>query len=100
MKRTPLRTRGNAKTRAGQKRLAAAKAEVYGRANGFCEATTPACPEGRHVGYHAHHLLPRSQGGPHDADNLLLVCGPAHVWIHTHPADSYEQGWLRHRSAS
>jgi hypothetical protein len=101
MKRsTPLRTRGNARTRAGQVRLEAAKAEVRGRSGGWCEASTPACPPDRHRATQAHHRLPRSQGGKHDPDNLLDVCTPAHDWIHANPAASYDAGWLAHRGAS
>jgi hypothetical protein len=98
-RRTPLRTRGNARTRAGQQRLDQAKAEVRGRSGGWCEAHTPACPPERHVAHHAHHVLPRSAGGQHDADNLLHVCGAGHEWIHQHPHASYQAGWLRRRTA-
>jgi len=100
MKRSRIRPGGNAKTRAGQKRLIAARAEVWGRSGGWCEAMTPACPFERHLAHQAHHVLPRSQGGQHDPENLLAVCSPAHDWIHAHPARSYEAGWLRHREAS
>lgn len=100
MKRSPLRRYNSAKTRAGYRRLVAARAEVVGRSGGWCEADTPACPEGRHTGHHAHHVLPRSQGGQHEADNLLFVCSLAHLWIHAHPQESYRSGWLLHRSAS
>jgi hypothetical protein len=99
MRRTAISTRGNAKTRAGQVRLDAAKAEVRGRSEGWCEVATPACPDERHRGVHVHHVLPRSAGGQHDADNLLNVCAPAHEWIHGNPSASYEQGWLRRRGA-
>jgi hypothetical protein len=96
LRRTQISTRGHAKTRAGQVRLALAKAEVRGRSGGACEANTPACPPDRHPADHAHHVQPRSAGGLHDADNLLDVCNAGHRWIHANPAASYDAGWLRH----
>ena len=104
-RRTRLRdtvfvTKGNAKTRAGQRRLTTAKAEMRGRSGGWCEAITPECPYGRHHGVHAHHLLPRSRGGLHEADNLLHVCHAAHRWIHDHPAEATARGLLVVRRAT
>lgn len=69
---------------------------VTRRSRGLCEASTPACPDGPHKGSHRHHKLPRSLGGEHTPENLLHVCTTAHTWIHEHPADSYEHGWLTH----
>jgi len=99
VKRTQLKRRNAARTRAGALRLEAAQAEAWGRSSGWCEASTPACPSGRHVAHQFHHRLMRSHGGQHDADNLLHVCSPAHDYIHLHPAESYEAGWLLHRVA-
>lgn len=96
----PWRPRGNAKTRKGQARLAAAKAEVRGRSGGWCEANTPACPLDRHPAFQAHHILPRSQGGQHDPENLLDVCHLAHDWIHGNPDESRARGLLASRRAS
>jgi hypothetical protein len=28
--------------------------------------------------------------------NLISVCRDCHSWIHLHPAEAYEQGWLCH----
>lgn len=106
MKRTPLRRKsplrwktGNAKTRAGMDRLAAAKAEVRGRSGGWCEVQSPACPLERHPAHHAHHVVPRSRGGLHEPENLLDVCGPAHDWIHRNPTEATARGWLGRRAA-
>jgi hypothetical protein len=98
-RRTPLRPQP-AKTRKGAVRLEESKAEVAGRSGGWCEAATPACVEGRHLAHHFHHMQMRSQGGKHDAANLLHVCSPAHDWIHRNTGESYRRGWLRHREAS
>src|SRR5690606_34677777 len=98
-RRTPLTSKGNAKTREGQRRLAAAKAEVRGRSGGWCEASSPVCPPHRHPAVHAHHVTPRSQGGKHEAGNLLDVCAPAHLWIHEHPAAASALGLLGRRAS-
>jgi len=65
---------------------------VLRRSGGRCEArATPGC-SGRWE--HLHHRRLRSQGGGHDAANLLAVCHFCHRWIHDHPAESYARGWL------
>ena len=68
------------------------RADVLERSQGLCEIA-----HGPHIhkADHLHHVLMRSQGGKHDADNLLAVCWPIHAYLHDHPALSYEQGWLR-----
>lgn len=66
------------------------------RSQGWCEAATPGCPNGWHRADHLHHVLTRSLGGEHTEANLLHVCGDGHLWIHQHPATSYESGWLVH----
>lgn len=111
MKRTPLtrraRLRRRTQLRSGgsiRRRFRPgwfkARRFCEGRANGLCEANTPACPPGRHRGAHAHHIILRSQGGSDDPSNLLFVCSAAHRWIHDHPAESYVRGWLRRAEAS
>ena len=71
--------------------LIRAKREVRQRAGGRCEAMTPVC-SCRHE--HTHHRRLRSQGGGHDAANLLAVCRPCHDYIHAHPLESYVEGWM------
>lgn len=69
------------------------------RAHGRCEAgITAAGCTGR--AEHVHHMQLRSQGGSDDIANLLAVCHRCHGHIHANPAESYEMGWLRHRSVS
>jgi hypothetical protein len=103
-RKTPLK-RGSrlspvgAKTRREASAVAAFRLALHVRSGGFCEARTPACPEGRHEGVHAHHIRLRSQGGGHDPANGLLVCAASHRWIHDHPAISYANGWLERRTA-
>ena len=67
---------------------------VLARSRGFCEIGSLGC-QGR--GVHLHHRLMRSQGGGHDADNLLNVCRICHDLIHAEPEYAYERGWLLHR---
>ena len=68
------------------------RAEVLERSQGLCEI-----PHGPHIhrADHMHHVLMRSQGGKHTADNLLHVCHSAHLEIHSYPAAAYERGWLK-----
>lgn len=73
---------------------AEARKRVEFRAFGRCEANTPACPPREHRGTQAHHRLMRSHGGDHTDENLLWVCDAAHDYVHAHPAESYDKGWL------
>jgi 5-methylcytosine-specific restriction endonuclease McrA len=66
--------------------------EVAGRSGGWCEVKAKGC---RNHGMHMHHILMRSQGGKHEASNLLHVCHQCHLNIHHYPALSYEMGWLK-----
>lgn len=70
------------------------RAEVAARSGGICEAKTPACTG---IGSVWHHVLPRSAGGAHIVDNGLWVDAACHTYIHAHPQESYEKGWLRRR---
>jgi len=67
---------------------------VEARSRGYCEVGSLGCL-GR--GNHLHHRLMRSQGGGHEADNLLNVCRHCHDLIHAEPMFAYERGWLLHR---
>jgi hypothetical protein len=44
---------------------------------------------------HAHHILPRRQGGMGTLDNALGLCLDHHAYVHANPAESYENDWLR-----
>jgi hypothetical protein len=70
---------------------------VADRSGGWCEARVEGVCEGR--GVHAHHILPRSAGGPDEPGNLLWVCRADHQYIHEHPAWAYQAGMLRRRTA-
>lgn len=43
-----------------------------------------------------HHILRRSQGGPDTMENLVSLCRAHHSWVHDHPGESYELGFLKH----
>ena len=49
-----------------------------------------------------HHRRMRSHGwtGLHNASNLIWLCGSGttgcHGWVHMHPAEAYEHGYLVH----
>jgi 5-methylcytosine-specific restriction endonuclease McrA len=42
-----------------------------------------------------HHVLPRSRGGAHTAENLVTLCSLAHMYVHSHPAWAKPLGLLR-----
>jgi hypothetical protein len=64
---------------------------VHDRSGGRCEARTEVCTGG---GYFLHHKVMRSHGGSHSEGNLLDCCRSCHDYIHAHPTEAYERGWL------
>ena len=103
MKRTQLRRRvgirrvRTARFDAYEEALALARVVLRQRSRGRCEYTEV---DGRRcMGrfQHAHHRLPRVQGGGNDLCNLLALCWRHHSYVHEHPAESYERGLLLHR---
>lgn len=53
------------------------------------------------MGGNIHHRRMRSQSpkwAVHNIENLILLCGSGttgcHGWVHGHPAESYENGWM------
>jgi hypothetical protein len=45
---------------------------------------------------HTHHRKSRRHPDAEQPDNLLRVCLKCHEYIHAHPEESYERGWLIH----
>lgn len=92
-RRTPMRGARAAFTRRGKPKPLwwKIRRDVESRAGGRCEVRADGCTI---RGEHAHHRLMRSQGGPDDAGNLLWVCPSCHHYVHAHPTESYERGWL------
>lgn len=68
--------------------------QVRSRSRGVCEAVTPVCT-GR--AEHQHHKKGR---GPHlnTAALILDCCNACHSYIHSHPAEAYERGWMIRRN--
>lgn len=69
-----------------------AKTQVRLHSGGRCEiVATDQC---RGVASDPHHVLP---SGPDTAANLLDCCRWCHDWVHAHPTEAREHGWLRSR---
>jgi len=69
---------GQAAPRAKQKISPAARRAVLQRDEHRCR--TPGC---KHTSFlDLHHIVPRSEGGPNHADNLLTLCGAHHRAVH------------------
>jgi len=77
-------------------RYAQARAEVYERSQGRCEAAVEGVCAGR--GDQAHHKRRRSQGGQDDPANLVWICSPCHTWVHGHPVAAVALGLLEFSS--
>lgn len=91
MKRTPMRRKSKKRGGVDVWRRNIIIQLVKDR-GGDCEARTSACA-GQAVD--AHEKLRRGQGGSIvDPANIILVCRECHDYIHAHPAESYESGWL------
>jgi len=63
---------------------------VWARSSGWCE-----CGCGQRA-VHLHHRKLRSQGGRHEAVNLLHLAAGCHRAIHENPELSYALGYLVH----
>ena len=48
-----------------------------------------------------HEKLTRARGGSiTDPANCVVLCDPCHAWVHAHPRQSTEDGWLLRRFSS
>jgi len=94
LRRTPIRRRSK-KESERLRRYDRARAIVMETAEGMCEAATPRCvgPAGQ-----VHHRQGRDGDLVDDLDNLLAVCYACHDYIHSHPHESYERGWMIRRN--
>ena len=98
LKRTPLkRSQKPIKRTAIKKRfkvdkaLSEARLVVADRCQGRCEGRTVVCTGNAEA---VHHLLRRSQGGKHNAENLMALCTACHNWVHANPLAAVEKGLL------
>lgn len=77
-------------------RYASARAEVFERSQGRCEAAVEGVCLGR--GDQAHHKRRRSQGGQDTPSNLLWICRKCHDHVHRFPAQAEALGLLEFSS--
>jgi len=94
LRRTRIRARSS-KESARLRRYEQARAVVFERANGYCEANTPQC---RGLMDQVHHRKGRDGDLVDDESLLLGVCWACHNHIHGNPALSYERGWMVRRN--
>ena len=94
MKRSPLKRRSR-KEDARLRRYEKARANVYERSGGSCEARTPDC---RGAIDQVHHRKGRDGGLVDDESLLLGVCWACHNYIHDRPSLSYQTGWMVKRN--
>lgn len=96
MKKSPL-NRVSKNPRKAAKRFVPVKVlrEVKDRSGGRCEfypfGSDNRCPEDAMP--QPHHLLKRSQGGKHEASNLMDCCFFHHVWIENNPKAAMALGY-------
>lgn len=93
-RRKPLRRVGR-KGAERRERMDVARPVVFARDLWRCQARIV----GECIGeaQHAHHVLPRSRGGPDTLENLVSLCMPCHTWTHAHPDEATALGLLRSR---
>jgi hypothetical protein len=94
LRRTEIK-RKSKKEGARLRRYEQARAIVYERSGGSCEARTPEC---RGAIDQVHHRQGRDGDLIDDVDRLLGVCWTCHNYIHRNPGLSYERGWLIKRN--
>ena len=93
-RRTPLRSRGR-KAHREWDAIAAFRVAIHVRSGGYCEARTPSCKPGPHEGTDCHHRWPSDRDkGLHDPSRGVLLCGPAHLYVHGNPSIARMDGLL------
>lgn len=65
--------------------------QLWQRCGGRCELCNLPLPE---VGWHAHHVLRQSQGGPDTAANTAALHSACHRWVHDNPDRARRAGLL------
>jgi len=65
---------------------------ISARSGGMCETWIAGTCNTRAV--QIHHRKLRSQGGRHTVVGCIHICHRCHDYIHSHPRESYANGWL------
>lgn len=91
MKRSPIRR----KPRRGLSDYSKAREDLAARVGDMCEARTSACTGALEQ---VHHRKGRDGVLLADPQYLLGVCAACHRYIHDHPTESYEKGWMLKRN--
>jgi hypothetical protein len=94
LRRTPIKSRSKKETER-LRRYNRAREIVMEAAQGMCEAATMRCvgPAGQ-----VHHRKGRDGDLVDNVDYLIAVCYACHDYIHSHPHESYERGWMIRRN--
>ena len=73
--------------------------EIYNRDNYECQACGAQGGQGGNTELHAHHKIPVSEGGSHEASNLVTLCQSCHNSQHNHDitGDSSQKVSLQNR---
>lgn len=93
LRRNPIRRR----QRKGTGRYLEHREVIAEAANWVCQAGTPVC-EGNVE--QIHHRKGRDGELLTDPTYLLAVCFPCHTYIHAHPQESYDKGWMVRRNSN
>lgn len=97
LKRAPLTTDRKAlpkrgkKVKADERAIARSAPAARRRSGGVCEFHVRGVCTQRAV--HLHHRK-RREFGDHGSKNLVDLCLECHAYVHAHPNESYEKGWL------
>lgn len=91
-KRWGVRTskRTAARNHAAALTLADARSQCFTRDRWACRR----CGASSAAGLNAHHVALRARGGVHHVANLVTLCVSCHAWVHAHPEQATEEGWL------
>lgn len=93
LKRTPMRRRKSKRLLDYESEFLIAAPLVHVRDNHTCQFHDPDGTVSCSGKMHVHHIRPRGRGGGNELENLILVCGKAHEWIHQHPRDAQDMGF-------
>ena len=76
--------------------LATTRPLIDARSDGYCDRCGQPLPTldngSRH--FELHHRQARTQGGGDGAENGLATHPTCHAWIHSHPIEAKDSGWI------